>query len=822
MKKWFTRLGILFGGIVGLILVVPFFIQVDRYRPQIEQAVNQKIRGHLELGQLSLSLWGHLWVEVNGLKLQDSSQAEVIRVQHAYFELPFSTVFSGSPRLTFKMDSPEVHLSRDQQGHMNLMTLASPGEFSKTLSQKDPGQLSSAGQKQTQNVSDPSADQKSGPALPAILINSRLGFELKNALLTYEDRRSALKTEIKDFNLKLEDLSMSHPVRLEIWSDLNTRVGKTLALQGPIRLEGKAQPKFSGQSFQDLSLEASLTADDVQVQVPGTFEKKKGVEARSQISLKLSPDQVQVQQFKTTFLNAELTVQGKVSGVESQQGPTLDLDLATNEVQFAPWSALVPSLAQFELGGAAKFTAKVKGTANQPNYEAQIQVKELTAKASMLKAQPHWNAEVHVKTDQIDSIRLTMSAPGNQAELKGSLISFKKPNLTFQLVAEQMDLDQLVDFKSMSSSTKPGVAASAEKESSESSSESREKSQNKKGADTNYDSQVAELRKNPVLGDWTGRFAVKLGKLKANEIQLSQMSCQLNFKNWVTSLEDCGLKVFQGEIRSKFQLNLAATPPTYQGTLDVKGLDFAEAGAHSSPMFKDTLRGRGHFKMDLQGASFNAESAKSNLRSKGSFKVQPAEFSTLNVMKMVKDSVDQALNRISDQVPVLKGKGIGALPSHSSEYEEISSDFSIQNAVFSAPNFVAKAKPGRGVDLKGKTEVGIKDYHLDAFWELTDTYNLTHLRDISVEQNGIQVDHILADGNAPVHFPFHVSCTLTAPCYSSTEVPEALGKVALGNISKALSSRAKSELVKKASEMLNQVAPGIPAGLQNQLKGLFR
>ncbi len=807
MKKWFARLGIFFGIIFGLIVVTPFFIQVDRFRPQIEQAVNQKIQGQFQLGKLSLSLWGHLWVEVEGVKLFDLSKQEVLSVHHAYFEIPFSSVFSGSPQLVFKMDEPTIHLVRDKQGKFNVMALVVPSHSGTSASQ------SVAKPDQNQGIVPASTPKSSEAPLPPIVVKSRLGIELKNALLTYDDRKSDLKTEIKDFNLKLEDLSMSHPVRLAVWTDLSTRLGKTLSLLGPIRLEGKAQPEFQGQTFKSLTLDASLNADDLEVQMPGTFQKNKGIAAKTQIAMKVLPDEIQISEFKTTFLNAEVNAQGDVKGLESAAGPQFNLSFFTNEIQFKPWANLIPVLSLFDLGGAAQLNGHVKGTSTQPSYEASLVVKDLSAKAPMLKVQPRWNAKVHVKTDQIDSILLTMTAPGNQAELKGSVTSFVKPNVSLQLISDQMDLDQMIDLTSATSGTgsaEKGKASPAKDE------------KNQKAPEINYDAQIAELRKNPVLGNWVGQFSIRIGKFKAKQIQVSKIACQMGFKNWVTSFDQCGLKIFDGEIQSKMSANLGAAAPTYQGHLDVKGLDLTQAAEASGPMFKNTLRGRGDFRIDLQGASFNTETAKSNLKASGNLKVHPAEFSTLDIMKMVKEAVDQALVRVTAKVPQLKGKGIGALPSHKAEYVEISSDFSIQNALFSAPNFVAKAQTGQGFDLKGRTEVGIKSFSLNAFWELTDTYNLTQLRNISIEQNGMKAEHIFADGAAPVHFPLHVGCTLMAPCYSSMEIPEALSKVALTNIGKALSSQAKSELIKKAGQLLNNRGQGLPAGLQDKLRGLFR
>ncbi len=818
MKKWLARLGVFFGLILALILSVPFFIQVDHYRPQIEKAVNEKIRGELMLGKLSLSLWGHLRIDVSGLKLLDTSQHAIMSVSHAYFQLPFSSVFSGSPSLTFKMEDPEIHLFRDQQGQLNAMSLL-PSEESGTKSSSP--STSKVDVKTSGQSSGASAGAaQSGSTLPALVLKSRLGIELSNALLIYDDRKMDLKTEIKGFNLKIEDLSLGHPMQLEAWTELNTRLETKLALQGPIRLQGVARPVFQGQNFESVSLDANVIADDLEVQVPGTFLKKKGVPAKAQVVLKATPSEVQITQFKTVFLNAELNAKGELQGLESAAGPRLNLSVSTNEIQFKPWADLVPALAQYELGGAAQMTAHLQGTTSQPSYDANLVVKDLSAQAPMLKAQPRWNAQVHVKTDQVDSIRLTMAAPGTQAELKGSIVSFKKPNLNFQLTSDQMDLDQLINFES-GGSAKASSAAGDEASARGQAASGLKDAKDKKAAEADYDSQMAGLRKSLALPEFGVQLGVKIGKLKANQIQISQIGCQLNFKNWNAAMDQCGLKIFQGEIQTHLALNLNASQPTYQGYLDVKGLDFVQAGEHSSPMFKNTLRGKGHFRLDLQGASFNAEAAKSNLKAKGNFKVQPAEFSSLDIMKMLKESVDQALLRVTDKVPLLKGKGIGALPNIQAEYDEISSDFTIQNATFSAPNFLARAKSGKGVDLKGRTEVGMKTYTLDAFWELTDPYNLTHLRDISVEQSGVKVESIFADGGAPVHFPLHVGCTLTAPCYSSTEIPEALGKVALNNISKALSSKAKSELMKRASGLLNQLPGGVPAGITDRWNGLF-
>ena len=161
---------------------------------------------------------------------------------------------------------------------------------------------------------------------------------------------------------------------------------------------------------------------------------------------------------------------------------------------------------------------------------------------------------------------------------------------------------------------------------------------------------------------------------------------------------------------------------------------------------------------------------------------------------MVVEGLGGAISQISNKIPGLKGKSIGALPSGGSKYDYISTGFTVSGGKFVAPDFVAKAAQNKGIDLKGDVTVGLKDQSLKANFMITDTYNLTHAKDISVSQGGVDVNHVLAAGNGPVQFPVSVGCTLSAPCYSYTQVPEFLLKVALGNATGGLANKAKGLL----------------------------
>src|SRR4051812_15295026 len=108
LKKLLIVLGALVALLVVAAIVIPLVVDVDKYRPQITSAVNDRINGKFELGRLKLSLWGQIRVEAAGVKLSDAQNREVLGVQDAYFHVAFASILSGSPLLTLKMNQPLV------------------------------------------------------------------------------------------------------------------------------------------------------------------------------------------------------------------------------------------------------------------------------------------------------------------------------------------------------------------------------------------------------------------------------------------------------------------------------------------------------------------------------------------------------------------------------------------------------------------------------------------------------------------------------------------------------------------------------------------
>ncbi len=788
IKKLVMIFGVLFLLLLGAALVIPFVVDVDRYRPKLIDIVNQNIHGKFDLGKLKLSLWGQVRVEIAGVSIVDRAGKKLLSVNDAFLHIPFSSILGGSPLVVFKMDRPMIYVMKDKSGKINLLELM---------------------KSQQEKAQEKSTSPSSNIALPALVVRARVDMDMKNAQLIYADATTGLDTKLTDLNFSIHDVSLSRPMKMSLRTHIDTRLGKLFEVKGPIEFSAQAKPEIVDGKFDHMDMNSKLNMDQLLVQAPELFEKKPGIPFGADFVARLSQKEAKLQDLTARLHTVSLSASGTVSNIgEEGKSPIVNMGLKSNSIEMKSWVELVPMLKDFQLSGTAQLNAGVNGPSDQLGYAGSFKIADFVAQSPRLKSKPKVDALVHFKTDQIEKMIVTVKAPGNDLQVQGSLVSFKKPKLDMSITSSGMDLDQLVDFPSSPvSSGGQGAVVSGKTGSASASSPTK----------TDYDAMLASLRESSVMKEFSGLLDINIKQIKVYDVRLLEILSKVTVKDLVFSVDHSSMKVWNGTITANKRVDFKPKAPAYQFGVQVKGLDMAKAMESQVKLFKNTLIGKADFAMNGSGSSLNPDLLIDRLNVKGNMKIAHAKFATIDIGRMVTEALNNSISSIAQKVPALNGKKIQNLPNAESYYEWVTADFTLANGHFSSPNFYAKAEAQKGIDLKGNTDVGMKDYSLNARWEVVDTYDLTGAKKISVEQQGVHIDSILAEKNGPVRFPVSVGCTLTSPCYKYGEVPEYLGKIALANVGNAIAGRAKAEAQKKVESIIQQHAP--PA-VQNQLNDL--
>lgn len=793
MKKALKIFGALVGVLVLAMAAIPFFVNVDKFRPQIVEFANSQINGKLELGKLSLSLWGKVHVSIDGLTIRDSRSQSVLSVKDAAFDIPFLSVLSGSPLVTLSMREPQVSIVKAKDGTLNIMSLIkASASAEKAEAAKDSEAAGSAGSVQ----------------LPALVVNARLGVSVVDAKVLYTDDSMGLKNSIDRLNLRVKDLSLSRATEMELWADLKTQMGKAqdgTRVEGPLKLIATLKPEVSGGEFKKATLNAVFTADDLEIQQGKLFLKSKGVPFNFKFDGSLSADALDLQKAALQFHNALITVSGsfhKANGAQFTFGaPPIDLK---------PWSQLVPMLKEYELEGKLSVDGKVQGPVSALEYQAKIGINQLSMKGPMLKAKPVLDGQISIVTNAIEKFGFKMTAPGNQLSLDGKMKSFTAPQLTFAIQSTGMDLDQWVDFPKPEAKAAAASAAATEKPADG-------------AAAADYDAMLEPVRSNEILKAMIVDGSVQLAFVKAMNFRMDDIVAKIQMKNLVASLSGLKFKMYDGLISGSFTTDLKPREPQYTMQLAVAGFDMQKAVESQFASFKNTIIGKLNATLTGGGASFNPSEIKKKLQMKGEFKVANATFKTIDVAKMANEAINKSVAKIAEKVPALSGKNVNLPSTGDSRYELISSQFTMSGGYLDAPNFVAKAAPKRGIDIKGSTKMGLIDESLDAKWELIDQQRVTGADQISASIGGKTISNLLAKGEQePVILPITVGCKWSAPCTSYTQVPEYLAGVAAGRVSKAAGDVAKAKAQEAVQNAVQKaVGDKAPEAIKKGLRGLF-
>ncbi|NBX76579.1 MAG: AsmA family protein [Proteobacteria bacterium] len=694
-------------GLLGLLLIliigmvtIPFFVNVDRFRPEIVELVNSKLNGHFDLGKLKLTLWGEIAVEADEAILTDSNKAQILSVGKFKLRVPVRSLLSMKPEIQVVMQKPKVQVKRDQRGEWNVLSLMKKEKSEGTGEMPAPEPKSLDVPKAVEEVKAPNKQTS-----PSWAERASVSISIEEATLQVEDLKSNSHTELDRLNLETGALSLNSLPVFKLSGILGASTEGRGGISGPFEITGESK---------DETLNLSANLDKVSFSM-GAFQKKSGSPTRLLATIK----------------------------------KTGDLYISEGELE----------------------PVKVTGDYLKQDLEVTAQ----------------WKAS----SESVDKAVLKLKAKAFDCEVSTQVKSFENPKIMANVLSNEMDLDELVDWVKMGNAPVP-VAKRAEVEKGESPSPVSKTTKNTNVASPS----TLPSSPSPVAKAATGEivFNVKVMKLYQMQLEPVQGKFLLKDQKLVGIFDET--RLWGGKLKGTTQVDLRSKVPQYAFQVQLNGLSLGEAVASKMEFLKNTISGSLSGEMSGSGEGADANSAKKSLNANGKMFVAGAKLNTFDIHKMVAGGIKGVYEKVSEKVPALKGKEL-KMGDVSSEFRKITATFTIKDGEFQSTDFVAEAVPQKGVDIKGSTKVGLLDYALKADWEVYDTYNL------------LRVDPILIERGKPFRIPISVGGTLLSPEYSYLQIPEALVQVALKNLGSMAQDKATQEIKKQAEGQIKNILKGI-------------
>jgi AsmA protein len=619
IKILFSLIIIVVAGLIAL----PFFINPNDFKPQIESAVEKATGRQLTLeGDIGLSVFPWIALEMGPLSLSNAKGftadhfAAVNKVEVRVKLLPL--LEKKLEMDTVILDGLNLNLETNKQGVTNWADLAKSDEASE----------------KEQDTSD-----TAGPALAAVTIG---GVRLTQANISWVDASKGESYELKNVSLETEPLVMGEPTavsmgfdiasakpaaqaRIELNTDVTVDLDKQQYALGNLNLFTQATSTELPFSHTELSFHADVTADMVKqlAKVDGlslnlnasNTTQKVAAELSGNITSNLANQQTQID---------TLTLKAQVED-PTLPGGKADLDLSTQisadlNKQTLQLSDLVLKLQDLVVN--ANVNAK-QILADNPNFSGQVHV----APFNLRKLANSMDIELPdmADTSTLKQVEVSTAFSGNtqqvsandlvlkfdQSTLKGNvgIKNFSQPALNFKLNLDNIDADRYM----------PPV--------------SEEKPQAVATPATAAAGGSSQLPLEPLRAI-NAKGTIDIGKMKATNMVSENIHVTLNADKGLISLYPMRADLYQGHYSGNVSLD--ARGDKLKLAIDEKVSDVQAAPLLTDMTGDAPISGKANANIKLSGVGATVEAIKASLNGNGGFAFTDGAIQGINIAESIR------------------------------------------------------------------------------------------------------------------------------------------------------------------------------------------
>ncbi len=215
--KWSVILGgLLVMLVVAAIVVVPMFVDIQSYKPTIEEKVSEATGRPFSLGgDLDFSLFPWVGVALSDLSLgnpEGFAKKDFVKVSSFEVRMKLLPLLKKQIEVKkFVLDGPQIYLEKKADGTANWEGI---------------GQKNSASEEKTKETSQ----RPGGFPITSLMVGE---FAVTNGHVFFADHVAKVKKEISGITLRLNDVSLENPIGISL---------QAMVDNDPVSVEGKVGP----------------------------------------------------------------------------------------------------------------------------------------------------------------------------------------------------------------------------------------------------------------------------------------------------------------------------------------------------------------------------------------------------------------------------------------------------------------------------------------------------------------------------------------------------------------------------------------------------
>jgi AsmA protein len=567
--------------VMGILLAVPFFIDVNDYKPQITKAVEDATGRALQIGEIKASLFPWVGVRLDNVRLANRagfSDRDFLKVESLNVQLDLLPLFSKQIEVKrFTLDAPELFLERNVEGEGNWedLTGSTPSSTGEAITEAD------------------RTEKKPTDSSLLAAFNAE-SMQLNHGRFMWVDRATGDQLELSDLQVDINDVQINHPIEVKASARL---FGEAITLEARVGPLGDV----SKLNIDRLPLQAELKGGSLGLR-PFTSWLPEFPEFLGEAT--------------DASLRLDLKLEQRPDGMRLSTG---EMSLMAKVAVDAKWKAEMANARRIQL---KDFELSLDGTpllsahgevnlGNKPDYQLRVKSEavERTWLASLL---PELNVMYAAHPSPWKQLKLgaLLAGSGNRVELRdvqlmpdGELIqlsgvaSFENdPDIRLRIASKELHVDPWLPQPEAKQAVVTDDSA----------------------VESAQTGEVAVPQEPDLRGfkGWRVSSQIQIEKMHLRGLELSHLRGSLKGNRGLFKLDPLRFDLAGGQVSETATLNVARYPVVWTESMHVTGVQIGPVLKALADM--DMLNGRLQMDTSLKATGLLPENAVKRLNGKGS------------------------------------------------------------------------------------------------------------------------------------------------------------------------------------------------------------
>ena len=589
------------------LLVIPFFVNVNDYKPEIKQAVYDATGRNLDIGNIKLSLFPWVGITLTDIQFENATgfkHENMLEVASVDVQVALMPLFDQQIEVKrFELNAPKIWLTQNKDGRNNWSDL-SPEQTANT-------EVATASDNKTPTPKGETSKGKTNNTLP-IAFEAKL-LQLKGGQVIWQDSDKG-EMVIHDIQLNITDLQLKQPIGI----DLSAQVGAN-----PIQINAKIGPILDINKLDVATLPAliSIKSKDFSLKPFSAWLPELDQEQENLIG-----------KLADIALNLDVSIEQHNDKMLLTSG---SLQILAKHELAASWKANVKSMRTLKVDNfkldidntdVITMSGKIKGLDKHPRFEGKLSTGTLQriwlnqfapALQKTYKAHPKpWESikvEAFVAGDadivEIRNMQLTLNE--EPIQVSGDIALGGAPDIQLRITAGDLHLDPWIP-----QSKKP------------------KKARNQPTTPTNGQSAEAIEPDLTFLKPWYLSIQLQAKTIHAMKLKLENLRMTLSSEKGVVRLNPLSFEINGGRISENMTLYANRYPATWKESMRMKGVSI-------QPILKaladfDKLSGITTLNTNMSGVGLLPSSIIKSVNGRGDFLFEDGQFKGVDIAKEIR------------------------------------------------------------------------------------------------------------------------------------------------------------------------------------------